>query len=164
MATQQAKNDPDRYVILEFTGTARAIFKDIFLLGDEDVHMVATYIHTGRLFVVYDKTQYIAMGLVLVAPTAQSDTAEIKNIAVLKAHQHQGIGSRLIEHVVAEMTPETRYLLVGTGDADVQNILFYLKNGFRFDSIRPRFFDQYSKPIMANGVLLRDMVVLKRQL
>ncbi|GAF41721.1 hypothetical protein FC83_GL000010 [Agrilactobacillus composti DSM 18527 = JCM 14202] len=164
MAKKMTTDNPsaNRYVIKAFDERPRETLESLFLLGDEDPQMVAAYVNTGRLFVAYDKAQPI--GLVLVTPTAQPDTAEIKNIAVLPAYQHQGLGSRLIAQVVAALSPEKWQLLVGTGDADVQNILFYLKNGFRFDSIRPRFFDQYSKPIMANGVQLRDMVVLKRQL
>ena len=53
---------------------------------------------------------------------------------------------------------------VGTGDGSVQNIAFYIRAGFRFAEIKTNFFEQYEQPIIENGIQLRDMIVLAKEL
>ena len=44
-------------------------------------------------------------------------------------------------------------------------LALYQKMGFEMDSIRKGFFiDNYPEPMYENGILVRDMVVLKRKL
>lgn len=87
------------------------------------------------------------------------------NLAVDPRFQGHGLGSRLIKIVSdAARATDQKELLVGTGDASISNLSFYLHNGFRFAQIRFHFFDQYSEPIEENGIQLRDMIVLNKRL
>lgn len=54
-----------------------------------------------------------------------------------------------------------RSVLVGTADASLENIAFYLKCGFRIDHVRHDYFDYIQPPIVHNGILMRDMLVLR---
>ena len=53
-------------------------------------------------------------------------------------------------------------VIVGTPDRAVKQINFYEKNGFRkYDLKKDFFIKNYPQPIIDNGVMLRDMVMLK---
>lgn len=100
----------------------------------------------------------------MIVPTSNSNIGELKNIAVDFNNQGQGIGSQMIAYILEQVRAQYSVVLVGTGDADVQNILFYLKNGFRFEGVRKNFFDSYNKKIFSNGVELQDMVLLTKNI
>jgi hypothetical protein len=56
---------------------------------------------------------------------------------------------------------------VATGAADVGNLRFYQRQGFRFRSVRRDFFtpvNGYSAGIMVDGIELRDQVWLDREI
>lgn len=72
----------------------------------------------------------------MIVPTSNSNIGELKNIAVDFNNQGQGIGSQMIAYILEQVRAQYSVVLVGTGDADVQNILFYLKNGFRFEGVK----------------------------
>jgi GNAT superfamily N-acetyltransferase len=55
----------------------------------------------------------------------------------------------------------TRSVLVGTADASLDNIAFYLKCGFRMDHVRHDYFAYIQPPISENGIPLRDMLVFR---
>ncbi|VDG31105.1 hypothetical protein [Lactobacillus plantarum] [Lactiplantibacillus mudanjiangensis] len=142
--------------------TDRRDLLDLFLIGDDDEQKVQAYLQTGELYVAKDDQKIV--GLALVIPGETITSGELKNIAVLPAYQGQGIGSQLLDCVVEQLAAKYQTLLVGTGDADLANIRFYLKNGFRFVGVRKHFFDSYAKPIVVNGIQLQDMVLLQRPL
>ncbi|PKL30065.1 MAG: GNAT family N-acetyltransferase, partial [Spirochaetae bacterium HGW-Spirochaetae-10] len=59
----------------------------------------------------------------------------------------------------------SRSIVIGTGNSSLTQLSLYQKLGFRMDHIIKDFFtDNYSEPIVENGLLCRDMVVLKRDL
>jgi GNAT superfamily N-acetyltransferase len=76
-------------------------------------------------------------------------------------------GARVAEPGEAKRPPPqarlrgTRSVLVGTADASLENIAFYLKCGFRMDHVRHDYFAYIQPPISENGIPLRDMLVLR---
>ena len=93
-----------------------------------------------------------------------SGILEIKNLAVEPAYQKHGYGKALIDFIAARYKTTHRILQVGTGDSP-STVPFYEKCGFTRSHIVKNFFtDNYSRPIYDGGVLLKDMVYLRREI
>ena len=89
---------------------------------------------------------------------------ELKNLAVAPAVQGRGYGRRLVEFLAETYAGAFRTMQVGTGDSPATRP-FYERCGFVFHHRIERFFsDHYDHPIYEGGVLLRDMVCLRRPL
>jgi len=72
----------------------------------------------------------------------------------------------LINHV-KEIAYKENYteIIVGTADNGINQIRFYERNGFVKYAVKKNYFiDNYSRPIVDDGVLLKDMVMLKMKL
>jgi ribosomal protein S18 acetylase RimI-like enzyme len=123
---------------------------------------------------------YLDAGLVLVAVTGGGDvvghlqlvgtedpaTRELKNIAVRPDMRGRGVGARLIEAAVELLASEdATLLLVATGAADVGNLRFYQRQGFRFRSVERDVFTEeagYRPGLEVDGIPLLDQVWLDR--
>lgn len=95
----------------------------------------------------------------------QAEPSEILELGIATERQGQGLGRAFLTWLVAEARRRGRdALAVGTSNASVQNMLFYQRNGFRIDAIRPDYFKYYRKPRYENGLLVRDLVMFRRDL
>lgn len=139
--------------------TDKKRFLDLLLLADEQEDMIDRYLERGELYVLDDDEAKAACVV-----TSEGGACEIKNLAVAPAHQGKGYGRRLIEFVAETYGERCRVLYVGTGE--VPRILrFYERCGFVASHRVPAFFTRhYNHPIHEDGVLLADMVYLKREL
>lgn len=146
----------------EYLGNKRSEYMRLLLIGDGDESKVYKYINQGQLFLA--EQDNVTLAVAMIVPTSNSNIGELKNIAVDFNNQGQGIGSQMIAYILEQVRAQYSVVLVGTGDADVQNILFYLKNGFRFWGVRKNFFDSYNKKNFSNGVELQDMVLLTKNI
>lgn len=143
----------------EVLGDKKA-FLPLLLLADEQEDMVDRYLGKGRMFVLDDG----GVKCECVVTDEGDGVLEIKNLAVEPAFQRQGYGAAMIEYIAERFEEQYTVLQVGTGDSPA-TIPFYEKCGFVRSHVRERFFaDNYSKPIWDGGVLLVDMVVLRRAL
>ena len=134
---------------------------DLLLLADETVAAINKYLFDSAVFVVEEQQQPIA---VFCLYHIDSETLEIKNIAVAPAHQNRGLGSKILRHIQQTYPAQYPNLIVGTADCGLDQIRFYERNGFVKYGIRPNFFiENYEQPIYENGQLLKDMVLLKYQ-
>lgn len=98
---------------------------------------------------------------VCVALTIDDTTVEIKNLAVSPYFQRRGFGRRMLEHV--EKLNTNKSIILGTGETP-STLRFYEKCGYRYSHRVPNFFtNNYSNPIIEEGVLLRDMIYLKKK-
>lgn len=93
------------------------------------------------------------------------EPCEIVELAV-DAQQHgRGLGKRLVAHLIGEARRRgKRELFVGTSSTSAGNIIFYQKCGFRVHDVRLDYFWYYDKPVYENGLLVRDMIVLRHNL
>ena len=91
--------------------------------------------------------------------------SEIVYMAVAPDLRGRGYGKQII-HVLQEELRRRRghSLLVGTANAALENIAFYQKCGFRMFEIRRDYFAYIQPPISENGIVLRDMLVLRYDL
>ena len=136
---------------------------DLLLLADETTEAINKYINQSDIYVLKRDDEIIALYVLL---PISSDTIEIKNIAVDKAFQGQGIGRRLLEDAI-DRAKQTGFkkIILGTADAAIKQLYLYQKVGFEIYDIKHRFFlDHYPEPIYENGIQLKHMIMLQRDL
>ena len=132
----------------------------LLLLADEEEAMLDRYLERGNMYVLDDG----GVKAECVVTDEGSGILEIKNLAVEPAFQKHGYGKALIDFIAARHKNTHRILQVGTGDSP-STVPFYEKCGFTRSHIVKNFFtDNYSRPIYDGGVLLKDMVYLRREI
>ena len=135
-------------------------YLDLLLLADEQEDMIDRYLERGTMYVLEDG----GIKAECVVTDEGSGILEIKNLATDPGYQKQGYARKLIDHVVSRYCGQFSVLQVGTGDSPL-TIPFYEKCGFvRSHVIRNFFTYHYNHPIIEDGVLLQDMVYLRRWL
>jgi GNAT superfamily N-acetyltransferase len=114
---------------------------------------------------------YIGSGVVLVARAGddilghlQLVDGEILNMAVASDHRGAGIGRALVEHAIELARAEGRAtIMVATATADVGNLRFYQRCGFRLRSVERDAFTTergYPAGLESDGIPVRDRVWL----
>lgn len=133
---------------------------DLLLLADESESMIDRYLEHGEMFALEDN----GVKAICVVTDEKYGVCELKNIAVVPEFDRQGYGKRLINHVVNHYTGRYYSMIVGTGDVP-SAVGFYNSCGFELSHRVENFFtDNYDHQMFEDGVLLKDMVYLKRQL
>lgn len=146
----------DKFTIIESCGDKRR-YLSLLLIGDESESMIDRYLDSGTLFVGLLDGKPIA---VCVAVSLDSDTVEIKNLAVEAEFRRRGYGRLMLEHVESQH-PDKRIIL-GTGETP-STLRFYKSCGYSYAHRVPNFFtDNYPAPIIEEGVTLRDMIYLEK--
>lgn len=136
---------------------------DLLLLADETVEAIGRYIHDSIIYIAEYKD--VAIGVYVMKKISPSEV-EIMNIAVRVDMQGEGIGSQLLAHA-EEHAREAGYksLLIATADAGFRQLYLYQKVGFSISDIRCNFVvENYPQPIFENGVQLRHMILLRKEL
>ena len=142
-----------------------AIPFDLLLLADETKDAIEKYIYNSDIYIVLTKDNVNLVG-VFVLYKVNDFEIEIKNIAILEVFRGQGIGSFLIGKI-REIASKENYkeIIVGTADAGIRQIQFYEKNGFGKYDVKENFFvENYPEPIIENGIILKDMIMLRTQI
>ena len=138
---------------------------DLLLLADERIKAIENYIYDSDVYVAVENKHSQPIAVFVLCKRSDKDI-EIKNIAVSERRQNAGIGSFLISEIKRiAITAQYENIIVGTPDGAARQINFYEKNGFRKYDLRKDFYVQnYPAPIIENGVMLRDMVILRMEL
>lgn len=132
----------------------------LLLLADEQENMIDRYLERGTMYVLEED----GIKAECVVTDEGNGILEIKNLATDPAFQKRGYARKLLEFVAEQYAGRFSTMLVGTGDSPL-TIPFYEKCGFVPSHIIENFFtDNYDHPIIENGVLLKDMVYLKKPL
>lgn len=133
---------------------------DLLLIGDEDINMIMKYIEKSNLYVL--KLEEV-IGLIALCEYDE-DTIEIKNLAIKKEYQNLGYGKMLIDFIEKTFRNKYNFIILGTGDSPL-TIPFYTKLGFkRYEIIENYFLENYNHEIIENGVLLKDLIILKKKI
>ncbi len=131
---------------------------DLLLLADEQENMIDRYLEKGDMYVMLDNG--VPLGECVVTDNG-GGIYELKNLAVAPEYQKSGYGRALIRHILQSYNGRT--LIVGTGESPA-TLGFYKKCGFTYSHrIKDFFTNNYDHPIIDGGVLLRDMVYLKKE-
>jgi ribosomal protein S18 acetylase RimI-like enzyme len=133
---------------------------ELLLLADESTNAIDKYVHDCKSHLVKYHLKTIG---VCAIQEIESQTIEIKNLAIINDYQNKGIGSWCLQEI--EKIYKRKYILVGTGDSSLDALRFYKRNGFEQDAIRKDYFlANYDQAIIENGIQLRDQIVLKKTL
>lgn len=146
-------------VIREVTESKKQ-YLPLLLLADEQERMIDRYLDAGTMYVLDDH----GVKCICVVTDEGGGILEIKNLATEPAFQRKGYGRAMIEFVAARYQDSFDILQVGTGDSPL-TVPFYEKCGFcRSHIIKDFFTDNYDHPIVECGVLLTDMIYLRRKM
>ena len=132
----------------------------LLLLADEEEAMIDRYLERGTMYVLDDG----GVKAECIVTDEGGGILELKNLATLPQFQRRGYAKALVRFIEAEYKTRFKILQVGTGDSPA-TLPFYQKLGFTRSHVIQNFFtDNYSHPIYDGGVLLKDMVYLRKQL
>ena len=136
---------------------------DLLLLADETLEAIDKYIFGSDIYVLEQENETIA---VYAVQSKDMNEIEIKNIAVVTEYQGQGIGKLLLKDAACKAKRKGfKTIVIGTGDASIKQLYLYQKEGFEVFDIKKNFFvDNYPKPIYENGIQLKHMIMLKKEL
>lgn len=138
----------------------KKIYIELLLLADEEEKMVDKYLERGQMFVLDDE----GIKAECVVTQEGDNIIEIKNIAVYPKYQKKGYGKKLIEFIETKYKNDFDIIRVGTGDSEL-TIPFYENCGFkRSYCIKDFFVNNYENPIYEDGIRLKDMVYLEKNI
>jgi GNAT superfamily N-acetyltransferase len=144
----------------------RAQLRDLFTLAEDSAQQLDAYIDDGRVLVAVDAGTVV--GHLQLVGTRFAWALEVKNMAVLPERQRRGIGRALVERAARVAADEDHTTLtVLTAAADVDNLQFYQRAGFRMMAVERDVFTTatgYPDGLVANGIEVRDGVRLAMDL
>ena len=144
----------------------RSLLLPLFDLADDSRTQICSYICRGEVLVARDEDK--AVGHLQIIETDAVGVFELKSMAVEENHRGRGIGHRLVETAVIRCRiHKGRRLFVSTATADIGNLRFYQRQGFRMyrivqDAFTPE--NGYAAGVLIDGIPLRDQVFLERYL
>jgi GNAT superfamily N-acetyltransferase len=147
--------------VTEYAGP-RSALRSLFELAEDSAPELDAYIEAGRVLVARDGDELIGHLQI----TDHGEAAEVKNMAVAPERQGRGVGRALMASAVALARGDERSaLVVATATADIGNLRFYQRLGFRMRSIERDAFTEatgYAPGLLIDGIALRDRVWLDR--
>lgn len=151
-------------VSIELYTGPRSELRRLFELAEDSPTELDSYLYSGRVLVA--RSGQVVLGHLQLVETDRPGRLEIKNMAVRGTVQGHGVGARLVraalERAAAESADE---MVVATAAADVGNLRFYQRQGFRFRSVERDAFGPatgYPAGLEIDGIALRDRVWLDR--
>ena len=143
---------------------AREELRGLFELAEDSPAELDSYLHAGRVLVA--RSGQDVLGHLQLVDDRHPGRVELKNMAVREAVQGRGVGSRLVRAALDLAAAEAAHeMVVATAAADVGNLRFYQRQGFRFRSVERDAFGPaagYPPGIEIDGIALRDRVWLDR--
>lgn len=135
-------------------------YLELLLLADEQESMIDRYLDRGSMYALFED----GVRAVCVVTDEGGGILELKNLAVCPEYQRKGYGAAMIRFLEERYRGQYGILQVGTGDSPL-TVPFYEACGFRRSHTVKNFFtEQYDHPIYEAGVLLKDMVYLRKKM
>ena len=155
---------PEHWIrVIEHSGP-RAELRRLFELAEDSAQELDAYLDAGRVLVALEGDEIVAH--LQLTETADPAESEVKNTAVDPGHQRRGIGRALMEAAIELSRSEGRSrIVVATAAADVGNLRFYQRLGFRIHRVERDAFTPatgYEPGLLIDGIELRDRVWLDR--
>ena len=147
----------------QYTGSHRDLAWS-FREADDSHELLNAYIDLGRLWVARAAGGEV-IGHLQVVPREQ-EVWEVTNTAVVESHRRRGTGRALLERAVDEARAAgIRRLIVATAAADVGNLRFYQRCGFRMTRVVQDVYTPvtgYPAGLEVDGIPLLDQVWFER--
>lgn len=141
----------------------RDLLRPLFREADDSEQQLDAYLDLGAVFVAEDDGQVIGH-LQLIT----GDDAELKSMAVTESRRGTGVGRALVRAALEHCRENAaKRLLVATAAADIGNLRFYQRQGFRMLRVERDAFvpsTGYPDQIVIDGIPLRDRVWLSQDL
>jgi predicted N-acetyltransferase YhbS len=150
-------------VRIEVFAGPREELRGSFELAEDSPTELASYLHAGTVLVARVDAEVV--GHLQLVDTDRPGQVELKNMAVRADLRGHGVGRRLVAAAVAHVAGSATTMLVATGAADVGNLRFYQRQGFRMLAVERDAFTAatgYPPGIEVDGIPLRDRVWLDR--
>ena len=156
---------PPEQLVAWFDGD-REQLRSLFDEVEDSRAQLASYINSGRVIAAWHGADIV--GHLQLVPTGREQEVELKSMAVVAARRGIGIGRTLIEAAVrlAAEAGSSR-MVVATATADVGNLRFYQRCGFRLTTVERDAFTPataYPDPVVIDGIPMRDRVWLAQDL
>lgn len=137
-----------------------------FALADDSAMQIAQYLENGVVLVARDNGDIV--GHVQVVETRDLRVFEIKSLAVLAVRRGEGVGSTLVDAAIAYCVERhADSVIVSTATADIGNLRFYQRRGFRMTHVVRDAFgvtNGYPENSQLDGIPLRDQLFFRREL
>ena len=144
----------------------RGPLSPLFHLADDSESQVSKYLPLGEVLVARDDD--LLVGHVQLLETGMTGEREIRSLAVREDRQREGIGARLVQAAVDRCVRlDVSRIILATATADIENLRFYQRQGFRMFRIVQDAFDPsggYPADLRVGGIALRDQVWFERKL
>ena len=135
-------------------------YLELLLLADEQESMIDRYLDRGSMYALFED----GVRAVCVVTDEGGGILELKNLAVCPEYQRKGYGAAMIRFLEERYRGQYGILQVGTGDSPL-TVPFYEACGFRRShTVKNFFIEHYDHPIYEAGVLLKDMVYLRKKM
>ena len=152
-------------VRLEWFEGDRGELRVLFAEAEDSPEQLDAYLDAGRVLIARRGTEIVGhLQLVVV----DDGVDELKNMAVAAPLRGSGVGRALVEAALAAAAADgARRMVVATAAADVGNLRFYQRCGFRFSAVDRDAFTPdtgYANPVDIDGIPLRDRIWLDQTL
>jgi GNAT superfamily N-acetyltransferase len=158
--------DAEAAVQLDWYHGDRAALRSLFEEAEDSRAQLDSYIDAGRVIVARSGPNIV--GHLQLVPTGRDSEVELKNMAVVAELRGTGVGRALVAAAITRCRAEKVVrIIVATAAADVGNLGFYQRCGFRFASVERDAFTPeagYPNPILIDGIPLLDRVWLAQHL
>lgn len=116
---------------------SRCNLLSLFRLADESESQILSYYEMGSVLVARDRDFVVGMAHIV----EDADVFEIVSLAVILERRGEGIGRQLVEEAVTycRLNNAVR-LVVCTESWETDNIIFYLRRGFRIFNVARDYF------------------------
>jgi GNAT superfamily N-acetyltransferase len=145
---------------------AREDLRPLFEFAEDSPRQLDDYLGLGEVLVAVRGSTTV--GHLQLLPSTNSDEVELKNMAVVPDHRGTGVGRALVRAAISGCAAEGwSRMVVATAAADIGNLRFYQRLGFRVLSVDRDAFTAttgYPNPIVIDGIPLRDRVWLSQDL
>ncbi len=151
---------------IEWFNGPRADLRPLFELADDSADQLDEYLNRGRVMVA--RLGHELIGHLQLVPAHLPGEIELKSLAVVPSREGRGVGRALVTTALETCRADGWIrMLVSTGAADIGNLRFYQRVGFRMLSIERDAFvpaTGYPDAIMIHGIQLRDRVWFSQEL
>ena len=139
----------------------RSELRALFAMAEDSAAHLDSYLDAGQVLVAQAGDRVI--GHLQLVDTTDAHESEIKNMAVEASYRGRGIGRTLQAAVELTRAQHRSLLVVATAAADIDNLRFYQRAGFRMRAVERDAFTPaagYSPQTRLDGIDLRDRLWL----